>query len=81
MDSNCRMMGVGFRQAFQFTQAERQREILLIKKQTGVMKRIIDVNVRLMAQGWNKLLEEWKAKQAEMKEQLRYILATLTDND
>ena len=75
------MMGVGFRQAFQFTQAERQREILLIKKQTGVMKRIIDVNVRLMAQGWNKLLEEWKAKQAEMKEQLRYILATLTDND
>jgi hypothetical protein len=81
MDSNCRMMGVGFRQAFQFTQAERQREILLIKKQTGVMKRIIDVNVRLMAQGWNKLLEEWKAKQTEMKEQLRYILATLTDND
>jgi hypothetical protein len=57
MDSNCRMMGVGFRQGWQFMETERERENLLIRRQTGVMKRMVDVNVRLMGAGWNKLLE------------------------
>merc|ERR1712046_403261 len=29
--------------------------------------------------GYNKLVEEWKARQAEMKEKLKFILRSLTD--
>merc|ERR1712166_27618 len=36
---------------------------------------------RLMGMGYNKLLEEWKARQAEMKEKLRFVIAALTDKD
>jgi hypothetical protein len=35
----------------------------------------------LMASGFNKLVEEWKARQAEAKEKLRFILKSLTDID
>merc|ERR1712085_92106 len=64
MDSNVRMMGIGFRQSFQFMEAERDAEIARITKQRGIMRRVVDGNVRLMSQGWNKLLEQWKENQA-----------------
>jgi len=75
------MMGIGFRQALQFTEAEREKERLLMFKQRGIMKRIVDSNTRLMGAGYNKLLEEWKLKQNAMKEKLRFIIASLTDKD
>jgi len=40
MNSNLRFAGMGFRQAFQFMEAEREREIVLINKQRGIMRRI-----------------------------------------
>merc|ERR1711957_277436 len=81
MNSNLRFAGMAFRQALQWTVAEREKEIALFAKQRGIMRRIVDSNVRLMSAGYNKLVEEWKAKQAAMKEKLRFVIAALTDKD
>merc|ERR1712031_113575 len=45
------------------------------------MRRIVDSNVRLMSAGWNKLLEEWKARNGMLREKLRFVIKTLTDKD
>merc|ERR1711879_928472 len=52
MDGNVRMMGIGFRQAFQWMEAEKEREIALAQRQRGIMRRIVDGNVRLMSAGY-----------------------------
>merc|ERR1712054_385203 len=81
MDSNVRMMGTGFRQAFQWMESEREKEIALMRRQRGIMRRIVDSNVRLMSAGYNKLLEEWKAKNNELRDKLKFIISSLTDKD
>merc|ERR1712130_950465 len=58
MDGNVRMMGVGFRQAYQWMEADREAERARIFKQRGIMNRIANSSVRLMSAGYNKLLEE-----------------------
>merc|ERR1712188_166154 len=45
MDGNVRMMGVGFRQAYQWMEADREAERVLMAKQRGIMKRMVDSNV------------------------------------
>jgi hypothetical protein len=45
------------------------------------MNRIVDTNTRLMSAGFNKLVEEYKARQSMLKEKLRFILQALTDTD
>merc|ERR1712228_784832 len=50
-------------------------------KQRGIMRRIVDSNVRLMSAGWNKLLESWKARNGMLKDKLRFVIKTLTDKD
>merc|ERR1712086_277441 len=37
MDTNVRVMGAGFRQSFQWMEADREAEIALMKKQRGIM--------------------------------------------
>merc|ERR1712036_49430 len=81
MNGNLRMMGTGFRQALQWTVHAREAEIALIAKQRGIMRRIVDSNVRLMSAGWNKLLEEWKANNAMLRDKLKFVIKTLTDKD
>merc|ERR1711981_158304 len=81
MNGNLRMMGMGFRQAFQWTVAARAAEIALMARQRGIMRRIVDSNVRLMSAGWNKLLEAHKARNGMLKEKLRFVIKTLTDKD
>merc|ERR1712139_451066 len=81
MDSNLRMMGTGFRQALQWTVADREAEIARIAKQRGIMRRIVDSNVRLMSAGWNKLLEEWKNRNGMLKDKLKFVIKALTDKD
>merc|ERR1712228_505300 len=81
MDSNVRMMGIGFRQAEQWTIMQREAEIALMRRQRGIMRRIVDSNVRLMSAGYNKLIEEWKARTAYLKEKLKFVIKTLTDVD
>merc|ERR1712194_955477 len=44
-------------------------------------RRIVDTNTRLMSAGYNKLVEEWKAKNNNLKEKLRFIMKSLTDKD
>merc|ERR1711988_1584866 len=81
MDQNVRFMGTAFRQALQWTVADREAEIARARRMRGIMNRIVDSNTRLMGMGYNKLVEEWKARQAAMKEKLRFVIATLTDKD
>merc|ERR1712226_1060737 len=81
MNGNLRMMGTGFRQAFQWMEHDRAAEIALMAKQRGIMRRIVDSNVRLMSAGWNKLLEEWKARNGMLKDKLKFVIKSLTDKD
>merc|ERR1712084_152220 len=81
MDTNARFMGMGFRQALQWTVASREAEIALMRRQRGIMNRMVDSNTRLMSAGYNKLIEEWKAKQGALKEKLKFVIAALTDKD
>merc|ERR1712039_596735 len=76
-----RMMGTGFRQALQFTEAERERERVMMAKQRGIMRRIVDSNVRLMSAGYNKLIEDSKMRKQNLMEKLRFVIKTLTDKD
>merc|ERR1712146_640053 len=81
MDGNVRMMGTGFRQAFQWMESEREKEIQLMQRQRGIMRRIVDSNTRLMSAGYNKLVEEWKARNNMLKDRLKFVIKTLTDKD
>merc|ERR1711930_21769 len=80
-DSNVRMMGVGFRQAYQWMEHDREKERILMLKQRGIMRRIVDKNARMVSAGYNKLIEEWKAKQNALREKLRFVIRSLTDKD
>merc|ERR1712054_126536 len=60
---------------------DREKERALIAKQRGIMRRIVDSNVRLMGAGYNKLIEEWKARNNNLKEKLRFVIKALTDKD
>merc|ERR1711959_732967 len=81
MNGNLRVMGMGFRQAFQWMEHDRAAEIALMAKQRGIMRRIVDSNVRLMSAGWNKLLEEWKNRNGMLKDKLKFVIKALTDKD
>merc|ERR1712151_1492603 len=81
MNGNLRMLGTAFRQALQWTVADREAEIARMKRMRGICNRIVDSNVRLMSAGYNKLLEEWKAKQNEIKDKLKFVIKSLTDKD
>merc|ERR1711976_692543 len=81
MNGNLRMLGTGFRQAFQWMEFDRAAEIALMARQRGIMRRIVDGNVRLMSAGWNKLLESWKANNAMLREKLKFVIKALTDKD
>merc|ERR1712183_1145827 len=81
MNSNVRFMGMGFRQALQWTVHAREAEIALFAKQRGIMRRIVDSNVRLMGAGWNKLLEAHKARNGMLKDKLKFVIKALTDKD
>merc|ERR1711957_49741 len=81
MNTSVRFMGMGFRQALQWTVAAREAEIALMVQKRGICKRIVDSNVGLMSAGWNKLLEAHKARSGMLKEKLRFVIKTLTDKD
>merc|ERR1711862_84056 len=76
-----RFMGMGFRQALQWMNADREAERHRMLKMRGIMNRIVNSNVRLMGAGYNKLIEEWKARQNNLKDKLKFVIKTLTDKD
>merc|ERR1712151_507430 len=79
MNGNLRMLGTAFRQALQWTVADREAEIKRAMKMRGIMNRIVDSNVRLMGAGYNKLVEEWRARMAEIRDKLKFVIRSLTD--
>merc|ERR1711990_1336630 len=76
-----RESGQGLRQLKLFAEAMAEQERQRAFKHRGIMRRMVDSNVRLMSAGWNKLLEEWKARNNNLKEKLRFVIKTLTDKD
>merc|ERR1711953_660780 len=75
------MQGQAYRQIKVNCEEEAEKERVLMAKQRGIMRRIINSNVRLMGMGYNKLLEEHKARMNEIKNQLKFVLKALTDKD
>jgi Pyruvate/2-oxoacid:ferredoxin oxidoreductase gamma subunit len=81
MDSNLRMCGIAFRQSEQWMQDQAEKERILMSKQRGMMNRIVDSNTRLLSAGYNKLVEESKARKIQLQTKLRSLLRSLTDKD
>merc|ERR1712226_1593875 len=81
IDVNARLQGQAYRQIRVNCEEEAEKERNLIARQRGIIRRIVDSNVRLMGMGYNKLLEEHKARMNEIKNQLRFIIKSLTDKD
>merc|ERR1711874_210331 len=81
MDVNVRMQGQAYRQIKVNCEEEAEKERVLMAKQRGIMRRIVNSNVRLMGMGYNKLLEEHKMRMNEIRNQMKFILKSLTDKD
>merc|ERR1712024_111411 len=81
MDVNARLQGQAYRQVKANMLEEAEKERALIARQRGIMRRIVDSNTRLMGMGYNKLVEEHKARTNELKNQLRFVIKSLTDKD
>jgi hypothetical protein len=45
------------------------------------MRRILDSNTRVMAQGYNKLVEEAKGRKVHLKNRMKNLIKSLTDKD
>merc|ERR1711976_313694 len=74
MDGNVRMMGTGFRQAYQWMESERDKERQLMQRQRGIMRRIVDSNTRLMSAGYNKLVEDAKMRKQNLINKLKFVI-------
>jgi arsenate reductase-like glutaredoxin family protein len=81
MNKGIREMGQAYTQAFDWTLADRKNEQNLMFKQRGILRKMSDVSTRLMSMGFNKLIQEWKAQQVHLKDRLKFVLRTLTDQD
>merc|ERR1712062_15195 len=81
MDGNLRVMGQALRQLQLWAEAAAEAERVLMAKQRGIMRRIVNSNVRLMGMGYNKLLEEHKLRMNEIKAQLKFVIKSLTDKE
>jgi Pyruvate/2-oxoacid:ferredoxin oxidoreductase gamma subunit len=81
MNSNLRMAGSAFRQAYQWSLNTAEEERVLFAKMRGAMRRILDSNTRLLSAGYNKLVEESKSRKKHIQNKLRNILKSLTDKD
>merc|ERR1739848_526801 len=73
------MQSMAVNALFEYLKSEKERQLMF--KQRGIMRRMVDSNARLMSAGYNKLLEEWKAKQGQLKEKLKFVIKALTDKD
>ena len=81
MDKGSRDTGTAFRQALIYTKDQVDKERILMFKQRGIMRKILDTNTRLMGMGFNKLLESWKSTQSTVKSKMKFILQSLTDKN
>jgi hypothetical protein len=45
------------------------------------MRRILDSNIRVMAQGYNKLVEEAKGRKVHLQNKMKNLIKSLTEKD
>jgi chemotaxis regulatin CheY-phosphate phosphatase CheZ len=81
MDSNLRRMGQGFRQAFKWTEFDRNEEYKWANKTRAICKRIVSTNTRLLSMGFNKLVAEYKARRNHLQDKFRFIIQCLRSAD
>jgi DnaJ-domain-containing protein 1 len=81
MDSNLNLAAVAFRQSYQWMQSSLTSERTVLYKHRGIMRRILDSNTRLLAQGYNKLLEEAKSRKSTLKHKLKSLVKSFYDKD
>jgi hypothetical protein len=81
MNSSLREIGCALRMLRANKDEEEKLERERAFKHRGVCNRMLDVNTRLMSAGYNKLLEEHKAKMTMLREKLKFVLQTLGDKD
>ena len=81
INKGLRDIGMAFRQARIHTNEEAEKERILMFKQRGIMRKMSDTGVRLMGMGFNKLIEEWKSNNSMLRDKLRFLMKTLTDQE
>jgi hypothetical protein len=81
MNSALREIGCALRMLRANKDEEEKLERERAFKHRGICNRILDVNTRLMSAGYNKLVEEHKAKMTMLREKLKFVLQTLGDKD
>lgn len=60
---------------------EWQHERTMLAKQRGICNRLLHSSVRLMGMGFNKLLEEFKEQRRILRQKLRFIISSFTNNE
>merc|ERR1712193_231497 len=82
------LQAMAVNQLMEFLKSEREREEAerleyerQQKEKDRILRRMMDSNVRLMGAGYNKLIEDYKARTAYLKEKLKFVIKTLTDAD
>merc|ERR1712146_622758 len=51
------------------------------KEKDRILRRIIDTNARMISAGYNKMMEEYKKRQNNLKDKLKFVIKALTDKD
>merc|ERR1712228_880090 len=83
---NLQVMGVNSIREYLSSERDREEQERLEferqqKEKDRILRRIMNGNLRLMSAGWNKLLEEWKARNGMLKDKLKFVIKALTDKD
>merc|ERR1711957_528181 len=81
MDSNLRFLAAGFRKSLLFTRDETAKENNKIKKQRGMINRMMSSKSRLLSMAFNKLVSDYKYHQSIVRNKMKFILSTLNNRD
>jgi len=72
---------MAYRKAKQYCESQIQDESNKNRKIKGIINRIMDNNFNMLSMAFNKLLEEYKYNTKLLKDKMRFIIASLTNND
>jgi hypothetical protein len=81
IDKNLRETHKALRMLKYHSQEELDREQRLYSKLRGICNRFASGNLRLMTMGYNKLIEEHKIQLQNLRDKVRFILASIKDVD
>merc|ERR1711957_792521 len=81
MNVNLRYLGMAFRQAYLHMNNERDSEVMNTFKMRGIIRKMVDSTTRLLGMGFNKLIQEWRLDQQNLKDKMRFVIASLRDRN